>query len=201
MVLRARRGRRGLVVLAVLAATTLALGSIFALAVSATLPSGPEASGTFDLNSTNAYFEFPNCDVVTVTWQDLEHHQVGFGVISGEAILLSDCRGPPDSDNHSCPVGWCQPGRVSLGPGPTEFENATHGWFRFTATQPGYTFLVTNPNASAPSNDSIQFTVSYSAPIVPATWAVPALLGLLGVGGAATVVVTVITVRRFRRRM
>jgi len=185
-------------VLSALAIASLVLGGIFGVASSSSPPMGPVTTATYGLNATYGSFAFPSCAVVTVTWQDLAHHQAGLGVGSGEAVLISDCRGPANSENDSCAPGACVPNQVSMGPGPIEWENATHGWFQFTATQPGYGFFEDNPNASGPAYDPIQFTISNSTPIVPATWAVPALFGLFGLGGAGAVCVAVIAVRRIR---
>lgn len=189
-----------IVIVAALVVVALTFGSIFLVTVSPSPPRGAVASATYLLNATTGSVSFPDCAVVTVTWQDLTHHQVGFGVWSGEAIYASDCRGPPDSDNHSCPVGACQPGQISMGLGPWEYENATHGWFQFTATQPGYSFIEMNPNTSGPSHDPIQFTVGYSTAVIPTTWAVPAFLGLITTGGAALACGVVMAVQLLRRK-
>ncbi len=164
-----RPRRWGLLVLSALGVIALVLAAIFATAMSISPPMGPVTSATYGLNATYGSFAFPNCAVVSVSWADLDHHQIGFGVGTGEAIYASDCRGPPNSANEGCPPGSCQPGRASAGGGPIEWENATQGWFQFTATQPGYGFFEDSANSTSPSYDPIQFTVSYSTPIIPAS--------------------------------
>jgi hypothetical protein len=196
---RGKPRRWGLLFLAVLGVAALVLGAIYAAAISTPAPMGPATTASYRLSYANASFAFPSCAVVSVTWQDMDHHQVGFGVASGEAYILSACRGPANSGNSSCLPGWCQPNESSTGGGPIEYQIASHGSFQFTATQPAYGFFADQGNSTAPTTDPIQFNVSYTTPIIPASWAVPALLGLFGLGGVALVVAIVIAVRRVRR--
>lgn len=197
---KARKPRLGIAILAALIVASLALGSVAAAEVSPSPPRESTVFATYDMNQSSQGFVFPDCAVVNVTWVDLSHHQVGFGVWSGAALFVSDCHGPPDSTNSSCPPGWCGPGHGSVDPGPVEWQNATHGGFQFTATQPGYGFSEENPNSSGPSSDPIQFTVSYSALVIPASWTPPALIAFLAVGTITVAFAIALAVRRLTRR-
>ena len=195
-----RKPRLGIAILAALIVASLALGSVAAAEVSPSPPRESTVVATYDMNQSSQGFVFPDCAVVNVSWVDLAHHQVGFGVWSGVAVFVSDCHGPPDSTNGSCPPGWCIPGRAYLGPGPAVWQNATHGGFQFTATQPGYGFYAENPNSSGPSLDPIQFTVSYSALVFPANWTPPVLVAFLAVGTVTIAFGVALIIRRFTRQ-
>ena len=195
---RRRRMGMGVVILTILGIGALALLVALAMATSRTPPMSPPTTATYNLHESME-LSFPDCAVVSVSWHEVPDHQVGFGAgQSAEVVLVSDFHGPPNSLNDSCPPEVCPPGVANAGPGPMEYETATHGSFQFTATQPSYSFWAHIPNSTTLSSDPIQINVSYTTPLVPATWAVPLLGGFIFVVAAAIVTVSILAVRHLR---
>lgn len=195
---RKRGSRAPVVIFAVLGTTAVILVLVLVAALLPSPPMGATSRATYNLHQSMG-LSFPDCAVVSVAWHDLDGDRVGFAVASAsEAAYASDCGGPVNSPNDTCPAAVCPPRQASARGGPIEYETATQGNFFFTATQPGYTFYADNPNSSVISNDTVQFNVSYATPLVARALAAPWLLALIGVGVAAVLTATAILVTRRR---
>jgi hypothetical protein len=188
LIRRTRRVRVGVVVLAVLCSALIMLTVVFAEADSRTPLLGAPTQESLGLQKSME-LSFPDCAVVTVDWHDLTGGEVGFAAQSAtEAIYASDCHGTTATPSPQCPPAVCPPGSISMGPGPLEYQTASHGSFQFTATQPHYAFYADVPNSRNLSNDSVQVNLSYAVPLVPYSAALPSLVGLLVVGPSALAV-------------
>jgi len=120
--------------------------------------------GPYTMNATTAVqLAFPQCAFVVVHWEVVSGGPTDFSVGTGEAVITSDCTGPPPS-NATCIPTFC--GNVSMGPGPICFETGMGGTCSFTATQPQYDFGVfrTVPGGIGPvaTNESATVTIVVS---------------------------------------
>jgi hypothetical protein len=120
--------------------------------------------GPFTLDSTTwVSFSFPQCAFVVAHWAVVTGGPTNFSVGQPEVVLVSNCHGPPPS-NETCPPWMC--GQVSMGPGPVCFETGMGGTCSFTATQPQYSFNLLQALAGGagpvPAGESATLTIDFS---------------------------------------
>jgi len=118
-------------------AAGVAVGLLVVLGVLRPLPASNLGPFSLDAANPTISLSFPDCAVVVVHWTVVAGPRMNFSVGTGEALLASNCNGPPPS-NATCVQPYC--GGFSMAPGPICFEQGLGGTCSFTATQPMYGF-------------------------------------------------------------
>jgi hypothetical protein len=183
------------------------IASLVTAAVALALVSSAAASGlprSFATTSSSTFLRsdavaFPNCALVSVDWKDASGAVIGFAMAGPEAAIAGSCapiHTAAPSPPSECPPAVCLTG-PSAGPSPIVYQTGTHGSFQFLADQSGYEFFEDqSPNSSNPSSDPVALNLSYTVPLVPEPFALPALFGATIVGVAAAVAAVYFLTRR-----
>ncbi len=144
-------------------------------------PMWPSHTGVLTMigSASPGGIDVPNCALLSVTWNDLDGHAIGFGSYEGgPARLTSSCPDltvplAPESPPNQCPPWYCNRTGPIIDAVEGTYQVGTHGSFRFVDTQGAVGFWANVAGTNASSPDSVGIAYSYSVPVLAALSAPP----------------------------